>query len=267
MTALYLRCRLARFARWGACGVLGTCLIALLAGGTGAAHAQSVVIGAGSTWTANDGRHDLGCADLTNHGILSLGTAPFHAVRHFSNTSFASATAATLDIGGNWSNTGTFAAGNSEIRLTDDCGAPDATIGGATTFPTLSIVTALGREIRFAAGATQTVEDALILRGQAGHLLVLRSTQDGTQAFIDLRPGATQSVQYVDVADHSATGQVIAPGPPAQFFSTDSGNTTRWFDALATPAPALSGLALLLVVTLLAVIARSRLRAQARPLR
>lgn len=240
-------------------------LLALGAARTPAAEAQSIVVGAGSSWAAGNATHELGCHDFTNNGTADLATATFDAVGNFTNTSTMTASAASIDVGGNWANSGTFDAGSSMISLTDDCGAMTATISGTTTFPTLAINSAFGRVVQFAAGATQTVTDALILGGQDGALLVVRSTQDGQQAFIDLESGATQSIAYVDVADHAATGQVIAPGPPEDFDSIDAGNNTRWFVALgAAPAPTLSVAALLLVLALLIAIAHGRLRASRR---
>lgn len=226
-----------------------------------ATHGQSIVVGAGSSWAAGNATHELGCHDFTNNGTTDLATATFAAVGNFTNTSVLTATAASVDVGGNWANSGTFDAGSSIISLTDDCAALSATISGTTTFPTLAINSALGKVVEFAAGATQTVTDALILGGQPGNLLIVRSTQDGQQAFIDLEPGASQSISHVDVADHAATGQVIAPGPPEQFASVDSGNNTRWFVAIGpAPAPTLSAVSLLLVLVLLVGIARGRLR-------
>lgn len=243
-------------------------LLALGAGWTPAAHGQSIVVGSGSSWAAGNATHEIGCHDFTNNGTADLGTATFNAVANFTNTSIMSASAASIDVGGNWANSGTVDAGSSMISLTDDCGAMHATISGTTTFPTLAINSSVGKVVEFAAGATQTVTDALILGGQSGALLVVRSTQDGQQAFIDLESGATQSIAHVDVADHAATGQVIAPGPAEDFDSIDAGNNTRWFVSLGpAPAPTLSVGAMLLVLALLIAVAHGRLRARdgARP--
>lgn len=239
---------------------LAIALLAALTGWSSPVDAQSIVVGAGSSWVAGDADYDLGCHDLINHGDMNLGSSTFTAIDNFVNTDTVTAIAATLNVGGNWTNSGTFDAGSSVVRLTDDCGDATVEISGETTFPTLAIMSAMGKLVRFPAGATQTVTDALLLQGVSGNLLRLRSTQDGQQAFIALANDATQSIVYVDVADHAATGQVLAPGEPEEFFSVDSGNNFRWFQTpAAAPAPAMSSVGTLLLVMVLIGVAWIRL--------
>lgn len=220
----------------------------------------NITVGAGSSWTAADAHYHLGCGDISNQGDLDLGTSTFAAVRNFSNGSNLVATAADVSVGGDWSNTGTVNAGSSVFRFADECGDGSSTITGETTFPTLSVTSGLGKTVYFAANATQTVTDSLILEGIAGMLLVLRSTEAGTQAAINLVPGGSQYIRYVDVADHLAAGAYLAPGPPSQFDSVDSGNNTRWFLGLTAPAPALSLPALALACAALLFLAWTRQR-------
>jgi hypothetical protein len=116
----------------------------------------------------------------------------------------------------------------------------------ATKFYNLKAVTASGKQINFEAGKTQTVANSLTLQGASGNLLKLRSMVNGQQALINLQNGGTQSIAYVDVKDHSATGQYLAPGTPASFNSIDSGNNNRWFNPVSavdtTPPANVSGL-------------------------
>jgi len=76
----------------------------------------------------------------------------------------------------------------------------------------------------------------------------------GSAAFFTLDPSATQSIFAVDVQDNYAFGGArIAPGTPADFSSTNSGNLLNWFRAAfsSIPIPALSVPASIIMILLL----------------
>jgi hypothetical protein len=212
----------------------------VLAPGWGAAGDLTV---SGGTVSLGGGTNDLDCGSLT---ITNTGT-------YNGNTG-------TILLGGNWDNQGTFNPGTSTVTFTDDCGpATTSTITGSTDFYNFIAITANGHILEFESGETQSILNDLVLQGADGQLLVIRSTVDGSQAFLVLNALGTQTIGYVDVKDNNAAipGQYLAPGSPAAFNSVDSGNNFRWFlsggggGGGATPIPAISGPSLVILLLLL----------------
>jgi hypothetical protein len=223
----------------------------LLLAGVTPAGASGLSIGAGSTMRLGDAVLALGCNNLQ---IEPAGTLQ--------------AQASTISLAGNWDNRGTFDAGTGTVRFEDGCVPNPSSIGGNNTFFDLRIISSTGKTVRFEAGATQSVLDGLTLMGAPGDLLVIRSSIPGQRAFLDLGPGASQLIDYVNVADNAATGQDLAPGPAPAAHSIDSGNSTGWFlvaaAAAAAAAPAVSGIGLAGAVLLLLAVARTALRRASR---
>lgn len=219
---------------------LASVLVLLTAvGGETPAGASGLIIGGGSTVKLGDALLKLGCNDLL---IQAAGTLQ--------------AQASTIRIAGNWNNQGTFDAGTGTVVFEDGCVPNRSSITGSNTFFDLTVLTSSGKTVQFQATATQTVLDALTLQGTAGNLLVIRSSNPGQQAFLNLEPGGSQNIFNVDVADNGATGQVLA----ARAHSVDSGNTTRWsFVTSLAPAPALSGIGKLVAIVVLLLVAGARM--------
>ncbi len=223
------------------------------------AGAQGITIDAGSRWQADGARHALDCTPITNAGQLEADSGAFDAVGGFANTGQASATTAVLRVGGDWSNSGAFAAGQSSVQLVDACSINAASITGTTSFSSLSLSSNAGKLYAFEAGATQSVQQALVLAGGPAVRLVIRSTSPGVQANLALATSGTQSISRIDVADMRAPDEAayLAQGMPHEFDSIDSGNNTRWFgDFLGSVAlPTLSGAVTVLLALLLAALA------------
>ncbi len=222
--------------------------------------AGGINVGAGNDMSLGNALTTLGCGDLTVSGTLHLDSAVLNDTNNavINSGGQLDGDTGTLNMSGDWSNDGTFNADTSKVNMNDGCGVSNATIAGSTTFNELKIATANGRQVAFTAGTTQTVNTALTLTGTAGNLLKLRSTSDGSPAFLKLANGGSQSISYVDVKDNHATGLYLAPGSPASFDSVDSGGNLRWFlNALIPPAvpsiPTLSGFGLLLLTLSLAL--------------
>lgn len=223
-------------------GALYTAAAVLLAltgpGAATPAGAAGLSVGAGSTVQLGDALLALGCNDL-----------------HIEPAGMLQAQASTIQLAGNWDNRGTFDAGTGTVRVEDGCSVPETSdIGGSNTFFDLVVTTSTGKKVRFQAGATQSILDHLTLMGAPGNLLMIRSSMPGEQAFLDLARTGSQLVDYVDVADNGATGQLLAPGPAARHQSINSGNTTGWFFTLAGVAPVASGLGLAVLVLLLLAV-------------
>jgi len=135
-------------------------------------------------------------------------------------------TAATLQVGGNWSN-----ANDNASAFTADTGGrvefigtDTVTVFGNTTFKEL-VCTGVTKQIKFEAGATTSVDEDLLFTGPSDTSLVLRSASPGDQWLLDVDAGATEvRVSYVDVKDSDATpGQDVTAA-----FSENTGNNDGW---------------------------------------
>lgn len=136
-----------------------------------------------------------------------------------------------LNVGGNWSNTGTFVPRNSTVTLN----GTDQTINGTTTFYKLTKSVASPATLTFAAGSTQTVSNAWTVNGASGNLLSLRSSNPGTQWRID--PQSTRTLSYLDVQDSNNinASQIVVDNT-----MMNSGNNTNWSFDSAPPGIAVT---------------------------
>jgi hypothetical protein len=193
----------------------------------GASPAAEVSVGSGASLDLGTGSLDLGCANLTVAGTLSGGTVGFDGARNVTidPTGIVNGGSATLEVAGNWDNSGTFTRGTSSVNFVDGCSLSSATIWGDTTFYTLDMTTSSGKLYNFEDGTTQTIEQSLALAGAAGNLLTIRSTVGGSEAYLDLQ--GSHAADFVDVQDNHATGNAITLGPN----SVKGTNTSGWVDA------------------------------------
>ena len=223
------------------CGKLVVITAAALVLGVPAQSAQ-VTVGSGASLDLGTGSLDLGCADLSVGGTLAAGTAGFSQARDVTidPSGVVNGNTATLQMAGDWDNSGTFNAGSSTVQLVDGCGLASAVIAGDTTFANLDMTTTSGFLYSFVSGSTQTVSGSLSLLGASGNLLTLRSTLGGSEAFLNAL-GAS-SADFVDAQDNDASGgNSIALGPD----SVKGSNTPGWLAANLIPALGVLGLALL----------------------
>ncbi len=147
---------------------------------------------------------------------------------------------ATLEVAGDWDNAGTFNAGTSTVQMVDGCGLLSAVVAGDTTFANLDMTTSSGFLYSFVFGSTQTVTGSLTLLGAAANLLTIRSTLNGSEAFLNVQ--GSSSADFVDVEDNDATaGNPISLGPN----SLKGSNTPGWLSGMVLPALGVLGLALL----------------------
>lgn len=228
------------------------------------AAAQTVSIEAGAVWQIDDGLMDMGCATVHVTGTLHLQNGRVDGVDDLRILGQVSADTATLEIGGDWNNLGSFQAGTGTVRFVDRCNRAQSSLAGNTSFSTLTLESARGKSHRFPAGMTQTVSHTLRLAGASGQLLGIASTQPGTQAGLALAVGGAQQIGWVRVADMTApAGSAwLAPGPAQNFDSVDAGNNSRWFQQFLAPKiiPTASGWALLVLTLALGLLARRAFR-------
>lgn len=198
------------------------------------AHAD-IVVGAGATTDWYD--TDLGCTDVIVDGTLNMQGGSLSNVRNVVIGAGGTINMAggSITLAGNWTNGGSFAAGGGGVSFVDDVACPTppvgSTIGGNTSFDTLSIASSTGKLYTFVAGSVQTVAGALTLTGTAGTPLKIESSTPGTpSADIKLAAGGTQNLANLAVRGMQASGQWLAPGQANQ----GTGPVSRWF---GTPTP------------------------------
>jgi hypothetical protein len=190
------------------------------------------------------------CADMNVGGMLAIGTGQLSGARDVTVTG-----GGTLDGGSgvvvlsrNFSQSGTFASGTGAVQVGDACASTASTFAGTASFHDFSATTSVGRSLVFPAGQTQSVAHALSLTGVAGALVSIRSSSAGAAGNLALAGGATQAIDYVDVADNHATVQPIGPGTAASFHSVKGSNSNGWFQ-LAGPTGYLNDTGFNLCVT------------------
>ena len=253
--------------RFTACSALA--LVAVLAP-VFAVHAD-LIVPAGGQYTTSGGQTDVACTDVVVAGTLTVDTGSLVNVRHL--TIQAGGTIAggsgVIQVGGNWSNSGTFTAGTSTVRFNDLCGLTSATISGSTTFANARFVSSTGKNYVFAVGTTQTVSAILEIAGTTPNPIQFRSGTSGQVANINLLPAGTQQIQHVGVTDVWATGQHLAPSLTNE---GGGGNANRWFGGVNPnppfaehPVPALGDLAALALAALLAGFGMVNLRRRGQP--
>jgi hypothetical protein len=203
---------------------------------------------------------DLACTDVVVAGTLQVNTGSIKNVRNLSIQAggILNGGSGLVEVGGNWTNGGSFVPGTGTVNFRELCSPGSATITGSTTFYRASFVTATGRNYVFAVGSTQTVTSVLEISGTASNPIQFRSSAAGQVAFINLLIGGTQLIQHVGVTDVWSTGQCLAPG---QSNEGGGGNAKNWFSCSSggggggnTPAsiPALDAAALLALAALIA---------------
>jgi hypothetical protein len=203
------------------------------------AHAD-LTVPAGGLITLGPGIVDLACTDAVIAGTLHINGGALKNVRNVSIQPGGVLNGGTglIEVAGNWSNAGSFAAGTGSVNFRELCAAGAATISGDTIFNRASFVTASGRNYVFAAGSTQTVKSLLEISGTVANPIQFRSSAPGQTAFINLLSGGTQLIQHVGVTDVWATGQWLAP-----FLNNEGGggNANRWFGTPSGPGTGSAG--------------------------
>jgi hypothetical protein len=216
-----------------------------------------VIVPVGSLASLGPGVVDLGCTDVVVSGTLQVNSGQLKNVRSVTINPGGAIDGGSglIEVGGNWTNSGTFIAGSGAVNFRDLCSFGNAVVMGSTTFSRVSFATGSGKNYVFAVGSTQTVKSLLQITGTAPQPIQFRSSLPGQVAFMDLLIGGTQQIQHVGVTDVWATGQWLAP-----FLTNEGGggNARRWFgvpnDAVV-PIPTLHRTAILALAALLAVMA------------
>lgn len=117
------------------------------------------------------------------------------------NGRLTGASGSQIRVLGNWLNDGTFSHNGSLIYFT---GAGESKITGQNTFHTLiadlkEVDTTGGKTLRFESEVTQTITHSLQLRGDDSSDLMVRSTNDSVDAFLDVSSDATVILENYDM--------------------------------------------------------------------
>ena len=233
-------------------------------------HAD-LVVPANGLYQTNGGQTDLACTDVVVAGTLQVNGGGLVNVRHI--TIQAGGTidggSGVVQLGGDWSNGGTFTPGTSTVRFNDLCGVASANVSGNTTFANARFVSSTGKTYRFQVGTTQTIGGLLEIAGSTPSPIQFRSATPGQVANLNLLGSGTQQIQHVGVTDVWATGQWLAPSLTNE---GGGGNANRWFGAAPPPPPGgeypvpmLDDLATLALAALLAGLGILNLRRRGQP--
>jgi len=227
--------------------------------------AAGIYVQSGTSLLLDSGTIDMGCGDVTIAGNLNIQSGAIINTRHF-NISAGSVDAGNgqVELSGNWSNSGTFIPGSSQVTVQDGCATTNSTMSGDSDFYAFSAVSSNGKLLQVDAGTSQVFGNSLTLQGVIGDPLLIRSSSAGSLAFFSLDLASTHNIFAVDVRDNNAlSGQLLAPGFPADYESIDSGDNSNWFLDLFeyVPVPTLSPWALLVLIMVLMTTAFVRRRA------
>ncbi|GJL83477.1 MAG: hypothetical protein DHS20C01_31110 [marine bacterium B5-7] len=177
---------------------------------TGALTQEELHIKAGNTFRPHSGS----AGNVSSHDVEILGTL--------------TADGNTVQVSGDWVNSGTFNAGTSTVALN---GAGQS-LQGNSTFYNLDKTVTGADVLTFAASSVTTVGagGTLTLDGAPGNLLSLVSAVPNTRWNLTLDAGASKAVDHVDVTDSDASTSDAGLLPILPTNSVDGGNNVAWFD-------------------------------------
>lgn len=223
--------------------------------------ASGITVPAGATLNLAGGQIAAAGGDLITGGMLQLTTGNVVNLRNFQVSAGGQAALGSgqIDLFGDWTNAGVIDPGSSLVRFVDNTLASSGILG-ASTFASVSFISASGKRYLFQSGQTQTVNTALTIQGTQAMPIQFDVTSPGSIANINLLPTGTQTIQYVGVSDVHATGQHLAPN---QVNDGGRGNDSGWFRALMAPYTAVPGLtpwSMMMMLLALGVLAWSQIR-------
>jgi len=166
-------------------------VLALAASG---ANATEMLVPPGASVVLNGGAATFQCATITVQGTVSLGSA-VHGIAGdvvIAAGGVLQGNSAVFNVGGNWTNAGTFTAGTGTVNFGDGCSAAAATLSGVTTFNNLSFTSASGRSFVVPTGASVNIAGALTLSGLGSPINIL-SANPSLPAFVTVLPTGTLS--------------------------------------------------------------------------
>ncbi|MCQ2983005.1 MAG: T9SS type A sorting domain-containing protein, partial [Treponemataceae bacterium] len=148
------------------------------------------------------------------------------------NGSLAVGASVPVTVTGNWTNNGTFNAGNnSTVTFAPSAADKTATITGDNTWQNLTCTTA-GATLKFGAGTTQTVNGVFTVTGTTGSDITLDSTSTSPWVLkMSSVDAAHLQLSYVTVSHSTASPAIMSVIDVSGTTVSEgsSGTTTGWF--------------------------------------
>lgn len=150
------------------------------------------VIPVGTSMLLPAGGVNLACTNLDVQGSVVVGSSHIDQVNTIgiTPTGVLNGGQGTINVGGDWNNTGSFIPGTGTVIFGDICGISGGQLIGNTSFNNLTFTSATGKPFTVPAGSHITVTGHLLLQGGPGNPLQLTSSS-GAIAYILLGPNAT----------------------------------------------------------------------------
>jgi len=149
---------------------------------------------------------------LINQGNVRVSSGQINSVSGvtITNTGVLNGDQGTINVSGNWSNSGTFNAGTGTVVFVDGCASGPITLTGPTVFNNLTLSSTTGRTFIVPAGQNITVNGILNLQGTSGQTIQLLSS-NGSTAVISLGPQAQVIRNFVNVNAGVQIGALPTP--------------------------------------------------------
>ncbi len=152
-------------------------------------------VGTGASVDTGSGSINMNCLDVNVDGTMKMSTGQLQKATNISvfQGALLQGNSGEINYSGNWSNLGSFQAGQSSVNLTDDCNTGTSLIVGDNDFNRFSAVTqSVSRELTVAAGSEQGFIGGLELVGIGPGRINLNSSADNSPAFFVVCVNATQ---------------------------------------------------------------------------
>ena len=156
----------------------------------------------------------LGCADLNTAGLALVNAGLIQQAGNvtISPTGALNGGTGTIQVGGNWSNRGTFIAGSGSVMFVDGCTSAPASLSGDTQFNQLILTSQSGRTFVIEAGRNIGVTGSLIVQGTpAAPVYLVTSSTSGQVAYVTLAPGTSYTATDASIP---STVRIVDPTPP-----------------------------------------------------
>jgi len=213
-------------------------------GGPHNLNLDSSSINCAGQWTLTDGTgtitQDAGTSSVAFDGTTAITNSSATSFNNLSITGTLTGPASgTVNIGGNWTNNGTFNHNSGTVNL-DNTGQISEISGSAmapnfvTEFNNLTV--SAGKTVKFENGKYFKVSGQLALNGTSGSHVTLDSTDGANQWYVNYQPGST-NISYADVSNSGCDAE---NSPSTESLNLDDTNSNVTNNGYCWFAPYLS---------------------------